>query len=503
MRHARLRLDEPPQLAIGQVDRVGEDRSRAEAAGTVVDVDVVLRLGEEARDLGDLARVLRDMGLPPRAGPRRERGRLPEHLLGARDREPRRDRVPEPAVVRPVPLLDQLGGFADRSLQDRRRVDRLVVGDPIHHHLAQDRPDAMLLGGPEGALHRGLVDRAVGQQGRRPGGRERPERRGGEAGGVRLLVEPALQREDVAVEPGQEIEAGPEARVRQLRQVGVEVDHAGQEHERPEVDRLVACRCRRSFERRRSGARRAAGRRSPRPTRPRRWSRPRRRSRCRRGSPPCRRRRAASGPGRAARTAVDPGGASRRRLAPGSRRLAASSARRRAPRRDTRSAVAARFASPRLPSRRHAFRRAPRVPPVRVARIRRVRDGLHMQATRMTRSLGPAPVERSVPQPCEDDADDHRRPRLRAPHHRRDRRRWDRANRDSTRPWASPGAGAARARRSSSFGTRPRSRTRSGARRGSSTRRARSSRRASSTSTATPAWCSSPTRGTRPRSRRA
>ena len=45
-----------------------------------------------------------------------------------------------------------------------------------------------------------------------------------------------LEREDVALEPGQEVKPGAEPGIRQLRQVGVEVDHARHQHERPEID---------------------------------------------------------------------------------------------------------------------------------------------------------------------------------------------------------------------------------------------------------------------------
>ena len=68
MRDVRAGLDEPRQLAIREVDRVGQHGPRAEPAGAVVDVDVVERLGEEPGDLGDLAAVLGDVGLPVRAG---------------------------------------------------------------------------------------------------------------------------------------------------------------------------------------------------------------------------------------------------------------------------------------------------------------------------------------------------------------------------------------------------------------------------------------------------
>ena len=71
--------------------------------------------------------------------------------------------------------------------------------------------------------------------GGRPRRGHRPERRRGDALGGRG-VELALEREDVALEPGQQVEPGADARVRELRQVDVEVDHPGQEEQRPEVD---------------------------------------------------------------------------------------------------------------------------------------------------------------------------------------------------------------------------------------------------------------------------
>jgi hypothetical protein len=231
-------LDEPGELPIRKVDRVREDGPRTKATGPVVDIDVVAGLGEQAPDLGDLARVFRDMCLPPGPGPGRERGRLAQHLGRARDGKARRDRVAEAPFVRAVPVGRELLGLAQRALEDRRPLDPIVVGDPIHHHLAEDRPDAVGLGRLEGGIHRGLVDSPVGQDRRRSRGGERPERRGRDSPGVLGIGPALLDREDVALEPGQEVEAGAEPGVRQLRQVGVEVDHARQEDERPQIDRL-------------------------------------------------------------------------------------------------------------------------------------------------------------------------------------------------------------------------------------------------------------------------
>ena len=167
-------LDQPRQLAIREVDRVREHRPLAETAGPVVDVDVVDGLGEEARDLLDLAAVLGDVGLPIGPGRCGKRGGFAQQVGRARDREPRRDGVLQPAVVAAVPALDEPGRLAQGALEDRRGVDRRVVGQPIHHHLADDGPDPVRLGCPERGVQTGLVDRAVDERGRRAGGRERP-----------------------------------------------------------------------------------------------------------------------------------------------------------------------------------------------------------------------------------------------------------------------------------------------------------------------------------------
>ena len=136
---------------------------------------------------------------------------------------------------RPCQRLDEVGGLAQRPVEDRRRVDGGVVGDPVHHHLADDRADPVRLGRAERRIEARLVDRAVDQRRRRAGRRERPPGERREAGRLGL-VEAALEREDVALEPGQQVQPGAEAGVGELRQVGVQVDQPGQQHPRPEVE---------------------------------------------------------------------------------------------------------------------------------------------------------------------------------------------------------------------------------------------------------------------------
>ena len=87
----------------------------------------------------------------------------------------------------------------------------------------------MRLGSPERGVEAGLVHRAVDERRGGAGGREGPP--GGRCHDVGPgLVEPAFQREDVALQPGQQVQAGSQPGVRQLWQVGVEVDQPGEQH---------------------------------------------------------------------------------------------------------------------------------------------------------------------------------------------------------------------------------------------------------------------------------
>ena len=95
----------------------------------------------------------------------------------------------------------------------------------------------MRLGSLERGVEARLVDRAVHERRRRARGSECAPRSGRDPFGGRD-VEAALQREDVPLEPGEEVHAGAEPGVGQLRQVRVEVDHAGHEDPRPQVDDL-------------------------------------------------------------------------------------------------------------------------------------------------------------------------------------------------------------------------------------------------------------------------
>ena len=155
-----------------------------------------------------------------------ERRRLAEHVGRAGHGEPRRDGVAEPPVGGAVPARDQVGRFLEGPLEDRRRLDDRVVGPAVHHDLAQDGPDAVRLGGLEGGLHGRRVDRAVGQHGRGAGRGERLEDVRRQALRDRCVRPRSLRREGQPVQPRQQVDGEPDAGVRELRQMGVQVDHA-------------------------------------------------------------------------------------------------------------------------------------------------------------------------------------------------------------------------------------------------------------------------------------
>ncbi len=129
--------------------------------------------------------------------------------------------------------------LAQGAVEDRRRHDLSVVRPAIHHHLAEDRPDAVGLGRPERDVHRGFEHDAVGQDRGRAGGREGLEDRRGEPLGDGGVGPRPLGREGQPVEPRQQVEGEPEARIGHLWQVGMEVDHPRRDHPRTKVERGV------------------------------------------------------------------------------------------------------------------------------------------------------------------------------------------------------------------------------------------------------------------------
>ena len=238
MRDPRAGLDEPVELAVGQVDGVGQHGplARGHPPG---------RRRRRSRCASGNSRAT--SAISPRSSDTcvcqyapvggGERRGLAQQVGRARDGEPRRDGVAQAAVVGAVPALDEAGALGQRPVEDGRRVDGRVVGDR----------------GPSSPCRRSPGSRAPRRPGTsRRGSPRRPRRRrarsscrraakarhaAGASRSAAADVEAALEREDVALQPGQQVEAGTQPGVRELRQVGVEIDHARQEDPWPQVDR--------------------------------------------------------------------------------------------------------------------------------------------------------------------------------------------------------------------------------------------------------------------------
>ena len=93
----------------------------------------------------------------------------------------------------------------------------------------------MRLGSAERGVQARLVDRSVDHRGRRARTGEGAPRGRGQPLGCRR-IEGALEREDVPLEPRQQVESRPQTGVRELGQVRMEVDHAREQDPRPQVD---------------------------------------------------------------------------------------------------------------------------------------------------------------------------------------------------------------------------------------------------------------------------
>ena len=219
-----------------EVHGMGHDRARPERAGAVVHVGVVARLGKQLRDLVDLVAILGQVRLPVRVRGARQVRRLAQHVRRAADREAWRDRVLEPAVVAAVPTLDQALRLGQALIEHGAVGERFVVAQPIHHDLAQHEPDAVLVGRLEGRVRAVLEDGAVEQRGRRARrgqGVVEERRQAPGSGGVEL----ALERKDVALQPREQVQPGAQTGIGPLRQMGVQVDQAGHDQQRPDIDR--------------------------------------------------------------------------------------------------------------------------------------------------------------------------------------------------------------------------------------------------------------------------
>ncbi len=94
------------ELALRQMDAMGEQGARASQAGVIVDIQIARAVRIEALDPGDLVEVLGDVAVDMDVRPRGPQRPGQGQLLGRRRaREPGRDRIAQPPA--PVPALQQ------------------------------------------------------------------------------------------------------------------------------------------------------------------------------------------------------------------------------------------------------------------------------------------------------------------------------------------------------------------------------------------------------------
>ncbi len=203
---------------------------RTDQPVSLIDVEIVARLGIEFGGVGDLVAVLREMGLD--VALRMLGGERAGHLqlLGTgRDGEARRDRVSRPAD--PVPFPDELPAVV---IGRPRRVQNGLGRVAVHHRLAADHTHVPARGLLEEGLGGALVARAERDGG---GGAvveepvAEPSRHRPRVLGVREF---RLGREGVAVQPVEKL-APPARHDLDLREVDVGVDEARHEKHRPVI----------------------------------------------------------------------------------------------------------------------------------------------------------------------------------------------------------------------------------------------------------------------------
>jgi hypothetical protein len=204
---------------------VAEQGPRPEEPGPRVDVGVALGAREGTAHRGDLGPVLGHVSLHEGPAPRGLGPRRPHQPLGAGQREARRVGVAQAPLGRPVPAVAELAGLAQRGVRAAlARVgprEGVVVGAAVHHHLAHHQAQARALPLLEGGLGAVCEHAQIHRGGRGAVGRQLREEEAAQAPRV-LASEAPLEREDVLLEPGQELPAvGGDRRV--LRQVAVRV----------------------------------------------------------------------------------------------------------------------------------------------------------------------------------------------------------------------------------------------------------------------------------------
>ena len=212
-------------LAVAEVQAVAEHGARGEEAAFLIHIRVVERGGKLVPHLFDLLEVFREVRLDVGAVFRRQFADGAHEFFATCHGEARAERILQQPAARAVPGLAEPLAFVERDGRDLRRLE-VSVAAHVHHHFPHDDAQPAGCGGVKSGLARVLEDRGIEHRGGRAVAREFRKKRACFAAAFRA-GEFALQWENVLPQPGEQVAAAARDR-RVLRDVGVEVDEAGE-----------------------------------------------------------------------------------------------------------------------------------------------------------------------------------------------------------------------------------------------------------------------------------
>ena len=197
------------------------DRTLAQQAEVLVDVEVAARLRKQFTRPFDFVDVFRDMAVDEYAGmlSGEAAGRF-ELGIGGGDGKARGDGVVQPATA--VPFFDQGRGVAVAAV---RRVAQIFRTVAVHQNLARDHAQIARLGLGEEGIHRNRVHGAEHQGRGCAVAHQFVQKKAGAFRGMSGVREAAFGRERVVVQPVEQLRGRGRDHVG-LRIVDVRVDEA-------------------------------------------------------------------------------------------------------------------------------------------------------------------------------------------------------------------------------------------------------------------------------------
>ncbi len=222
------------QFGLGGMDVVSEDASLGHQTVVVVAAQIVLCAGEQLDDPVHFRGVLVDVrGEPDPIRRLHQFGAGVEHGLRCRQREPRRDRIAQPALA--VPAFDELASFGQGDLGRRQQFR---PQNPIAQHLARGDPQTAPIRLREEDIHCAGEVCTEHQSTRRSRAGKAGQKIRGDGARVRVVCQAAFLRQRTSLQPVEKrhAETGDGSK---LRIVHVRVDQAWKQDAAAELDHLV------------------------------------------------------------------------------------------------------------------------------------------------------------------------------------------------------------------------------------------------------------------------